>query len=656
MPSEPKYQTANGAHRFAGNDMTEQYDGNFWSWEEWEREIDLLALNGFNEVLVYTGQESVFYETFVRLGVDEKTMMDEMPRVSFVPSLFLGGSWRFKADDQLNSPNIMTSMTEDIMAERLEIGQKVCDRLRELGMEPILPGCSGYLAYDYLSARPDAKDDVINQPAWATMGSRVKDLSEFYWSKMEKPLNKMDGVGIAPEGGHHEPIILESMGELAWQDGPTDGDLWFQQYADRRYGLVNGEPDEHARRAWEILGNTVYSKTGNNLTGDILFAMSPSHSGNSASPTGPSGCGLSEKDMMEVFNELMQVDESLKSTETYQYDLVLVTTQLFTIYSRNTLPKIKEAFNNKDVELYEKLTNQWLENILLLDEITGTNEYFLLGKWIEDARNIASTEEGKTLMEMDARQIVTTWGPRVSGSKGMFLNYSNRTWNGLLRDVYYNQWNMYFKNNLAMLKGEEQPYPEVAVGTNGEVVFQKWYDALWNDFGRMQGDFENLQYASQPTGNTVESCEKVYDALGYGICENVTDLTAEQNEDSQDVKLTWNASETGSPASSFNVYVNDQLYTNTISENCTIKNLTENTEYKFSVAPVNALGNEGGKTEITFRTNVDFLAPCVDSIYFAAKDKIEILFNEKVDRATAENIQNYSVNKNVTITLQKTQE
>lgn len=43
-------------------------------------------------------------------------MMDEMPRVSFVPSLFLGGSWRFKADDQLNSPNIMTSMTEDIMA------------------------------------------------------------------------------------------------------------------------------------------------------------------------------------------------------------------------------------------------------------------------------------------------------------------------------------------------------------------------------------------------------------------------------------------------------------------------------------------------------------------------------------------------------------
>ena len=79
-------------------------------------------------------------------------------------------------------------------------------------------------------------------------------------------------------------------------------------------------------------------------------------------------------------------------------------------------------------------------------------------------------------------------------------------------------------------------------------------------------------------------------------------------------------------------------------------------EYKFSVAPVNALGNEGGKTEITFRTKVDFLAPCVDSIYFAAKDKIEILFNEKVDRATAENIQNYSVNKNVTITLQKTQE
>ena len=294
-----------------------------------------------------------------------------------------------------------------------------------------------------------------------TMGARVKDLSAEYWKRMSKPGTKLDGVGVAPEGGHHEPIVLESLGELAWQNAPTDGEQWFVDYADRRYGLVEGQPDEHARKAWKILGDTVYNQKGNNPTGDILFAMAPSHSGTMASPTGPASLGFDAAKMREALSELLQVNPKLRETKTYQYDLILVTTQVFTAYSRETLPKIKEAYEQKDVALYEQLTKQWLDAILVLDEITGTNENYMLGPWIEDAKNIASTEEGKYLMEMDAKQINTTWGPRVSGAKGMFLNYANKTWNGYLKDVYYKQWKMFFENNIAALKGEEQPHPEV---------------------------------------------------------------------------------------------------------------------------------------------------------------------------------------------------
>ncbi|WP_306529394.1 alpha-N-acetylglucosaminidase C-terminal domain-containing protein [[Ruminococcus] torques] len=777
MPEEPVYQSANAQRRFAGNDMTEQYDGNFWNWEEWEREIDLLALNGFNEVLVYVGQESVFYKTFEELGVEN--MLDEMPRVSFVPSLFLGGSWRFKADDANNSPNILTSMTPDIMEKRLEIGQKVCARLRELGMEPIMPGCSGYLAYGEIDGIP--KEDIVKQGAWAsmprpgwlkstsefypqlastyyriqeelfgecknwkidlfneggtmggvdaadvgkiiqdemlkvhpdatwhimhwtgpnpdilkgtdtskvfihdikttsefdreerwnkaeygfshlnsmgsrtTMGARVKDLSAEYWKRMSKPGTKLDGVGVAPEGGHHEPIVLESLGELAWQNAPTDGEQWFVDYADRRYGLVEGQPDEHARKAWKILGDTVYNQKGNNPTGDILFAMAPSHSGTMASPTGPASLGFDAAKMREALSELLQVNPKLRETKTYQYDLILVTTQVFTAYSRETLPKIKEAYEQKDVALYEQLTKQWLDAILVLDEITGTNENYMLGPWIEDAKNIASTEEGKYLMEMDAKQINTTWGPRVSGAKGMFLNYANKTWNGYLKDVYYKQWKMFFENNIAALKGEEQPHPEVKTN-GGEVNFDKWYEALWFPFGKGTGEFENAEYAVEPTGDTYELVEKGLEVLGYGDPLTVADLKAELIEKTADVKLTWTKAGENF-IGKYEIYAGDQKVGETTESSYVLRGLSEETEYTFSVKTLNALGQVSEPASVKITTGKDETAPVILDSELKSDTEILLVFDEAVSKESAENTANYKMNGDVSITGASMQE
>jgi len=777
MPQEPVYQSTNAQRRFAGNDMTEQYDGNFWNWEDWEREIDLLALNGFNEVLVYVGQESVFYKTFEELGVEN--MLNEMPRVSFTPSLFLGGSWRFKADHENNSSNIMTSVTPDIMQNRLEIGQKVCARLRELGMEPIMPGCSGYLAYGDIAEIPDG--DIVSQGAWAsmprpgwlkstsefypklastyyriqeelfgecknwkidlfneggtmggvdakevgriiqaemlkvhpdatwhimhwtgpnpdilkgtdtskvfihdikttsefdreekwngaeygfshlnsmgsrtTMGARVKDLSEEYWKRMAKPGTKLDGVGVAPEGGHHEPIVLESLGELAWQDGPTDGEQWFRDYADRRYGLVNGQPDEHARRAWEILGSTVYDKKGNNPVGDILFAMTPSHTGTMASPTGPGSLGFDAARMQEALNELLQVAPVLRETKTYQYDLILVTTQVFTAYSRQMLPKIQEAFANKDIKKYEQLTAQWLDAILVLDEITGTNENYMLGTWIENAKGIASTEEGKKLMEMDAKEINTIWGPRVSGAKGMFLNYANKTWNGYLKDLYYKQWKMFFENNIAALKGETQPHPEVAT-SNGEVNYDKWYEALWFDFGEGTGEFEGTAYPTEPTGDTYELVKRGLDVIGCKNPAKVANLKAENAEDVTGAVLSWEQADE-SIIEKYEIYQEGEKIAETSKTSYVVTDLTEETEYVFGVKAVNLAGYVSEMETVAITTVKDERAPEVVSADFTSTSEVSVIFNEKVTKDSAENTANYNMNYGVQVTAARLSE
>ncbi|GAA2911997.1 hypothetical protein GCM10020221_04610 [Streptomyces thioluteus] len=41
--------TANVRHRFALNDTNDGYTGPYRDWDYWEREIDVLALHGFNE-------------------------------------------------------------------------------------------------------------------------------------------------------------------------------------------------------------------------------------------------------------------------------------------------------------------------------------------------------------------------------------------------------------------------------------------------------------------------------------------------------------------------------------------------------------------------------------------------------------------------------
>ena len=67
-PSQPIRKDASVTNRFALNDTTEGYTEPYETWDYWEHEIDLLALHGINKVLVYPGQEAVYYRTLQEFG------------------------------------------------------------------------------------------------------------------------------------------------------------------------------------------------------------------------------------------------------------------------------------------------------------------------------------------------------------------------------------------------------------------------------------------------------------------------------------------------------------------------------------------------------------------------------------------------------------
>ena len=55
-------------YRYALNYCTINYSFSFYTWEDWEKELDWMALNGVNIMLAPVGTELVWYNTLLRLG------------------------------------------------------------------------------------------------------------------------------------------------------------------------------------------------------------------------------------------------------------------------------------------------------------------------------------------------------------------------------------------------------------------------------------------------------------------------------------------------------------------------------------------------------------------------------------------------------------
>lgn len=51
--------------------VTFSYTAAFWTWEDWELELDWLALRGVNLPLAWVGQEKILVEVFQEIGLTD---------------------------------------------------------------------------------------------------------------------------------------------------------------------------------------------------------------------------------------------------------------------------------------------------------------------------------------------------------------------------------------------------------------------------------------------------------------------------------------------------------------------------------------------------------------------------------------------------------
>jgi Alpha-N-acetylglucosaminidase (NAGLU) tim-barrel domain/Alpha-N-acetylglucosaminidase (NAGLU) C-terminal domain/Alpha-N-acetylglucosaminidase (NAGLU) N-terminal domain len=235
-PSAPIQIRANGHHRFALNDTNDGYTGPFWTWADWERLIDVLALHGINEVLLYTGSEAVYQRTLRAFGYTDDEILAWLPTPAHQPWWLLQNlsSW------------VGPSVSQHLIDSRLALAGKIAARLRELGMQPVLPGYYGIVPAGFatrnLAARVIPQGDWLGmkRPDWLdpTCELFTKVAAEYYRVQAEllgaTQMFKMDplheggqsgGIDLGRAAGRIESALQSAhpgatWAILGWQENP----------------------------------------------------------------------------------------------------------------------------------------------------------------------------------------------------------------------------------------------------------------------------------------------------------------------------------------------------------------------------------------------------------------------------------------------------
>lgn len=146
--------SANVPHRFAFNDTNEGYTGPYRHWDAWERELDVLALHGVNAVLVYIGGDAVYYDTFRQFGYSDAELRAWIPAPAHQPW------WLLQNMSGFGGP-----VSRRLIEQRAALALKIVERVRELGMTPVLPGYYGTVPDDF-PATYGGDASVVAQGTW----------------------------------------------------------------------------------------------------------------------------------------------------------------------------------------------------------------------------------------------------------------------------------------------------------------------------------------------------------------------------------------------------------------------------------------------------------------------------------------------------------
>ena len=121
-------------YRYFLNYCTFNYTMSWWGWEEWQRELDWMALHGINLALAMNGYEAVWQNTLTKFGFNSSEIK------AFIPGPAYQAWWLMGNLEGWGGP-----VSQQWIDNRSELQKKIVNRMRELGIEPVMQGFYGMI-------------------------------------------------------------------------------------------------------------------------------------------------------------------------------------------------------------------------------------------------------------------------------------------------------------------------------------------------------------------------------------------------------------------------------------------------------------------------------------------------------------------------------
>ncbi|KAL0364609.1 UNVERIFIED_CONTAM: Alpha-N-acetylglucosaminidase [Sesamum angustifolium] len=398
------------------NAVSSSYTFAWWDWERWEKEIDWMALQGINLPLAFTGQEAIWQKVFQNFNISAPDLDDFFGGPAFLhgheweiytvlpafsgnvpaalksvyPSAKIArlGNWFTVRSDPRWCCTYLLDATDPLF---IEIGRAfIMQQLKEYGRSSHIYNCD---TFDENTPPSDDPEYISSLAAAIFRGMESGD-DEAVWL-MQALLHSV------PVG---KLVVLDLYAEVK--------PVWAT--SEQFYGLPY---------IWCML---------HNFAGNIEMWL-------------VSGCQWKASSRILSFMILCLKWHFDRTELTSRYDLIDLTRQALAKYANQLFLKVVEAYQLGDLHAVTHRSQKFLSLVEDLDTLLACHDGFLVGPWLESAKQLAQNDEQKKQFEWNARTQITMWFDNTEEEASLLRDYGNKYWSGLLRDYYGPRAAIYFK-------------------------------------------------------------------------------------------------------------------------------------------------------------------------------------------------------------------
>ncbi len=145
LPDSPRHRVVSPfRHHLYYNVCAYGYTTPYWGWDEWEKEIDRMALYGFDMPLAPVAGEAVFARVWREMGLSEEEVNAYFTGPGHMPWMRMG-----------NMSGLDGAPSEEWHRSQIDLQHKILERMTALGMKPVLQGFAGFVPPAMKNHYPD---------------------------------------------------------------------------------------------------------------------------------------------------------------------------------------------------------------------------------------------------------------------------------------------------------------------------------------------------------------------------------------------------------------------------------------------------------------------------------------------------------------------